>query len=137
MTPEELKDINIGKLKNARHRVVIFNDAKKPNLKLDEAKWDVKFHEAIERILETKSKNPTLNEFLRVAVKEEWVIVAIQTIVNDMIQEESVKFLQKCERWAELLKIDGGNTKHQVLVDIEKLIGYSNIIEEKEKGEKK
>ena len=30
-------------------------------------------------------------------------------------------------KWYELLKIDGGNTKHQVLVDIEKLIGYSNI----------
>ena len=79
-----------------------------------------------------KSNNPTLNEFLRVAVKEEWVIVAIQTIVDNMIQKENVKFLKKCERWAELLKIDGGNTKHQVLVDLEKLLEYSNINDKKE-----
>ena len=38
----------------------------------------------------------------------------------------------KMGKWYELLKIDGGNTKHQVLVDLEKFIEYSNIKENNE-----
>lgn len=143
MDLKQLIDINTGKLKNAKWRKKAFEDAVK-HVKisvnqngLSEAKCDVEFYSTIEKILKTKSKSPALNEFLRVVIKDEWVRLEIQVIVDYMLKEQSTRFLQKCERWAELLKIDGGNTKHQVLVDLEKFIEYSNTIEQEEKGEGK
>lgn len=38
------------------------------------------------------------------------------------IKEDYDRLLKKLKLWYELLKIDGGNTKHQVVVDIESIL---------------
>ena len=42
------------------------------------------------------------------------------------------QIIKSIEKWYELLKLDGSNTKHQVVVDIEKMLEYSKSISEKE-----
>ena len=85
MNLKEIREITIGKLKNAKWRREVFNDAKKLKIShnqqmLNEAELDVEYYDRI------------------------------------------FKILNKISKWYELLQIDGGNTKHQVVVDIEKLI---------------
>ena len=78
------------------------------------------------------------NEYLEREDIEEPISKKMLMAENEELKKENVKFLQKCKKWAELLKIDGGNTKHQVLVDLEKFIEYSNIKENNElEGENK
>lgn len=80
---------------------------------------------------------PFLNAVIT-AEEDEWIKVEIETIVYDMLEMYDRSIKTTLERWAELLKIDGGNTKHQVLVDLEKFIEYSNTKESNEsEGEKR
>lgn len=128
MELKELIDINIGKLKNAKWRKKTFENAvKHVNISinqngLSEAETDVEFYSTIEKILKAKSNSPMLNAFLEVAIKEEWIRVEIQVIVIDILKKNNARFLKKCERWLELLKTDGINSKLMVANDIQKII---------------
>lgn len=128
MDLKELIDINTGKLKNAKWRKKAFENAvKHVNIGinqngLSEAETDVKFYSIIEKILKAKSNNPMLNEFLRVSIKDEWIQVEIQVIVQDMLKEKDEAYKKKLNRWYELLKTDGINSKLMVANDIQALL---------------
>lgn len=49
---------------------------------------------------------------------------ALRIVINYINNADS--FINTLKKWQKLLKMDGGNTKHQVLVDIEKLLEEYN-----------
>ena len=73
----------------------------------------------------------TLKEFLRVSVKDEWVRVEIEVIVEDMLKQQNDKFKAKLTRWLDLLQTDGCNSKSMVMNDIQFLL---KEIKESESG---
>lgn len=126
----------INKMKQAtKERIKIFKEAMKLKINTEHHETmiamlneQLDFYEEIEKIVNTKSNSPALNAFLKTAIKDEWIRVEIQVIVQDMLKEKDEAYKKKLNRWYELLKTDGINSKLMVANDIQ------NIIKEIENG---
>lgn len=92
MTIKELRDINKKKLENAKWREEIFNDAKKIKIGINQN-----------------------------GLNEAKTDIAFHSKVEEII-EENTNFKTKLERWLELLRIDGCNSKSMVANDIQAVL---------------
>lgn len=70
-------------------------------------------------VLESKAKDNE-NDTLRIEQLEDKLIETTDTIFR--LRRENETYKKKLKHWKELLKVDGCNTKHQVLVDIMKVL---------------